>query len=329
MPQRKRQSPPKTDAPEISATAPVRTLRVGPAGWSYPDWAGYVYPSRRTKGFHEATYLAEFFDTIEINTSFYQPLRPDHAAQWIDRVAANPRFVFTAKLWQRFTHDALSMGSGAAAGDERAVRAGFDVLRAANKLGAVLLQFPFSFHRTKETVAYLSAVLKRFADYPLVVEVRHETWNAPETLTLLREHGAGFCNIDQPIIGRSLAPSAQATSPVGYVRLHGRRYDTWFSDDAAIPAHERYNYLYSAEELAPWVTRVRKVSEHARDTFVVTNNHFQGKAVVNALQLISILKGTKIKVPEPLRPHYPELDAIADTPPAEPTLFPMNEARKQ
>jgi uncharacterized protein YecE (DUF72 family) len=330
MPQRKRQPSPKTDAPEISsATGPARTLRVGPAGWSYPDWAGYVYPSRRSKGFHEATYLAEFFDTIEINTSFYQPLRPDHAAQWIDRVAANPRFVFTAKLWQRFTHDALSIDAGTAAADERAVRAGFDVLRAANKLGAVLLQFPFSFHRTKETVAYLSAVLKRFADYPLVVEVRHETWNAPETLALLREQGAGFCNIDQPIIGRSLAPSAQATSPVGYVRLHGRRYDTWFSDDAAIPAHERYNYLYSAEELAPWVTRVRKVSERARDTFVVTNNHFQGKAVVNALQLISILKSTKVKVPEPLRPHYPEVDAIADTPPAEPTLFPLHEAKKR
>ena len=330
MPQRKRKSVPAKTASEISCgAAPARTLRVGPAGWSYPDWAGYVYPSRRIKGFHEAAYLAEFFDTIEINTSFYQPLRPDHAAQWIERVAANPRFVFTAKLWQRFTHDTFSIDAGTAVSDERAVRAGFDVLRTANKLGAVLLQFPFSFHRSKETVAYLSAVLKRFADYPLVVEVRHETWNAPETLALLREHGAGFCNIDQPVIGKSLAPSAQATSPVGYVRLHGRRYDTWFSDDAAIPAHERYNYLYSAEELAPWITRVRKISEHARDTFVVTNNHFQGKAVVNALQLISILKGTKVKVPEPLRPHYPDLDAIADTPPAEPTLFPMNEAKKE
>jgi uncharacterized protein YecE (DUF72 family) len=300
---------------------PARTLRVGPAGWSYPDWTGYVYPSRRARGFHEAAYLAEFFDTIEINTSFYQPLRPDFAAHWIDLVASNPRFVFTAKLWQKFTHD-----PSATAADERAVRAGFDVLRAANKLGAVLLQFPFSFHRTKETVAYLSAVLLRFRDYPLVVEVRHDTWNSPGTLSLLREHGAGFCNIDQPIIGRSLAPSAQATSPVGYVRLHGRRYDTWFSDDNTIPAHERYNYLYSTEELAPWVTRVRKVSEHARDTFVVTNNHYQGKAVVNALQLIHILKGSKVKVPEPLRQHYPQLDDIASTPPAEPTLFPLDKS---
>src|SRR5215467_12373584 len=80
-------------------------LRIGPAGWSYPDWAGYVYPARHSKGFHEAAFLAQFFDTIEINTSFYQPIRPDHAAFWIERVANNPAFVFTAKLWQRFTHE--------------------------------------------------------------------------------------------------------------------------------------------------------------------------------------------------------------------------------
>ena len=314
-------------APSPAAELPATgILRVGPAGWSYPDWSGYVYPSRRTKDFHEATFLAEFFDTIEINTSFYQPLRPDHAAQWLDRVAANPRFIFTAKLWQRFTHDPESAAPHTLAEDERAVRAGFDVLRAANKLGAVLLQFPFSFHRTRETVAYLASVLKRFADYPLVVELRHASWQMPETFDLLRERHAGFCNIDQPIIGKSLEPSAESTSPVGYVRLHGRRYDTWFSDDATVPTHERYNYLYTPQELAPWATRIRGVAEHSRDTFVITNNHYQGKAVVNALQLISILKGSKVKVPEPLRQHYPELESIASNPPAEPTLFPLGKS---
>jgi uncharacterized protein YecE (DUF72 family) len=327
MPRRKSQAKlPANETISPASLAPAGILRVGPAGWSYSDWAGYVYPTRRPKGFHEASYLAEFFDAIEINTSFYQPLRPDHAAQWIDRVAANPRFVFTAKLWQRFTHDIRSITSVSSGEDERAVRAGFDVFRAANRLGAVLLQFPFSFHRTAETVAYLSALIKRFADYPLVVEVRHGSWDAPETLELLRTSGVSFCNIDQPIIGRSLGPSAQATSAVGYVRLHGRRYDTWFTDDAKIPQHERYNYLYSAKELAPWVTRIRKVAERAHETFVITNNHFQGKAVVNALQLISILKGSRVKVPEPLRRQYPQLEAIADAPPAEPMLFPLGKS---
>jgi uncharacterized protein YecE (DUF72 family) len=294
-------------------------LRIGPAGWSYSDWAGYVYPFRRPKDFHEAAYLAEFFDTIEINTSFYQPLRPDHAELWLNRVAANPAFVFTAKLWQKFTHE-----PSATTEDERAVRAGFDVLRNAEKLGAILLQFPFSFHRTAETLIYLTAVLERFADYPLVVELRHSSWQIPETFDLLRDHRVGFCNIDQPIIGHAVEPSAVATSSVGYVRLHGRRADTWFSDDPATPAHERYNYLYSAEELNPWVDRIHDLSEHTRNTYVITNNHYQGKAVVNALELLSILKGTKVKVPEPLRERFPQLEQIANEMPAQSTLFPTD-----
>ena len=116
--------------PSASSSTAGR-VRIGPAGWSYADWAGYVYPTPRPKDFHEASYLAQFFDTIEINTSFYQPLRADHAALWLARVAANPQFIFTAKLWQKFTHDPAGTSE-----DERSVRAGFDVLRNAEKLGA-------------------------------------------------------------------------------------------------------------------------------------------------------------------------------------------------
>jgi len=299
---------------------PGAKLRVGPAGWSYPDWNRYVYPRKKPKGFHEATFLAELFDTIEINTTFYNPAKAEHARKWMERVAANPNFVFTAKLWQRFTHE-----MAASKEDEKLVREGLEPLRDAQKLGAVLLQFPFSFHRTVETMTYLVKLLKRFADFPLVVEVRHASWNAPETFALLAEHNAGFCNIDQPVIGRSLKATEKTTSPVGYVRLHGRRYDTWFSDDENIPPHERYNYLYSTEELKPWVRRIQTIEKNAEDVFVITNNHYQGKGVVNALQLISILKPARVKIPEPLLQHYPELEAIASDGPKELTLFPMGE----
>ncbi len=305
----------------MAKTAATKTtpglVRIGPAGWSYADWAGIVYPARRPRAFHEAAYLAEFFDTIEINTSFYQPLRPSLCVQWIDRVAANARFLFTAKLWQKFTHEA-----GAGAEDERAVRAGFDLLQSARKLGAVLLQFPFSFHYTPENVAYLKDLLERFADYPLVVEVRHATWNQAGFYEMLHDRGVGFCNIDQPVIGKSLKPSGRTTAQIGYVRLHGRRYDTWFSDDPTTPPSERYNYLYREEELEPWAARIRKLAGHAQNTFVITNNHFQGKSVVNALQLASLLIDAKVKIPEPLRHHYPELERISSEPPQEPTLFP-------
>jgi uncharacterized protein YecE (DUF72 family) len=293
-------------------------ILVGPAGWSYSDWHGIVYPSRRPRGFHEATYLAEYFDTIEINTSFYNPLRPEFAAHWIECVAANPRFRFTAKLWKRFTHE-----SGTTADDERAVRAGFDVLQRAGRLGAVLLQFPFSFHDTPENLAHLKKVFDAFHDYPLVVEVRHATWAKPGFYEFLHARRVGVCNIDQPVIGRSVKPGERTTSAVGYVRLHGRRYDTWFSDDPEVASYERYNYLYPEEELEPWAKRIRHVASSAETTFVITNNHFEGKSVVNALQLIHLLSGNRVKVPETLRHRYPELDRIADEPASEPTLFPL------
>jgi uncharacterized protein YecE (DUF72 family) len=339
--------PSETSASQSNLRLDTHQLLVGPAGWSYSDWSGYVYPSPRPKGFHEATYLAQFFDTIEINTSFYHPMRADHAKQWLDRVAANPRFLFTAKLWQKFTHvelpsnlseetsGELSDGSAtvasadrtnrvlsAGAGDEEAVRAGFDVLQEGGKLGAVLLQFPFSFHRSTENFDYLGSLLRRFSSYALAVELRHATWNDPALFALLREHRTAFCNIDQPMIGRSIGPSDETTSSIGYVRLHGRRYDTWFSDDPATPPHERYNYLYSSEELAPWNQRIRTIVERTRKTFVITNNHYLGKGVVNALQIIAALKSIKLPVPEPLREHYPVLESIASEPQANPSLFP-------
>ena len=290
---------------------------VGVAGWSYPDWGGIVYPTHRPREFDEASYLADYFDAIEINTSFYQPPRPAVAERWVERLAAHPRFLFTAKLWQKFTHE-----TGATAADEQAVRAGFAPLAAAGKLAAVLLQFPYSFHRTPENVDRLKRLLERFQDYQLVVEIRHSSWNDAELYALLAEHRVGFCNIDQPIIGRSIRPSQRATAPVGYIRLHGRRYDTWFSDDPMTPPEERYNYLYSESELAPWAERIRKLAKHTRTTFVIANNHFEGKAAVNALQLIHLLTEAKVHVPEPLRHRYPELEAIADAPAEEPTLFP-------
>jgi uncharacterized protein YecE (DUF72 family) len=294
-------------------------IRVGPAGWSYSDWSGILYPRKKPQSFHEAEFLAGLFDTIEINTSFYAPLQPDHCRLWLAQVAANPRFLFTAKLWQRFTHE-----TAATAEDERSVRAGFDLLRDVNKLGAVLVQFPFSFHREPDNIAYLKTLLGRFKDYPLVVEVRHVSWNDKSFFEMLHEREVGFCNIDQPMIGRSLKPTERSTASVGYIRLHGRRYDTWFSDDPETPSYERYNYLYPQGELEPWAKRAEHVAKHSENTFVITNNHYEAKGVVNALQLINLLTGGKVKVPDLLREHYPELNRIANAPPESPTLFPIS-----
>ena len=292
-------------------------IRVGPAGWSYEDWAGIVYPTPRPRGFHEATYLADYFDTIEMNVTFYRPATPEMARRWLERVKANPRFLFTAKLWKEFTHE-----GELTAENERAFRPGMEVLLEAGKLGALLAQFPWSFKNLPENREYLEKLRERFREFPLVVEVRHASWNRPEFYDWLAERSLGFCNIDQPVIGRSLKPSERTTAPVGYVRLHGRNYKEWFREREDESSAERYNYLYSMEELEPWAERIQKVAQSARLTFVITNNHFHGKAVTNALQLIHRLTGQPVRVPPPLLRHYPELEPITASEGTTPSLFP-------
>ncbi len=289
---------------------------IGPAGWSYKDWEGIVYPPQLKRRCHPVEYLAEFFDLIEINTSFYGHLKPAMAAQWARAAAAvNPRFQFTAKLYHGFTHSPAAVVEPTSAAtiratpeDEAAAKAGLDPLAAAGRLGALLAQFPVSFKNTEENRAYLAALLERFREYPRVVEVRHDSWNDEAVLRAFAGQGVGFCNIDQPRLGRSLPPTTHVTAAIGYVRLHGRRYDQWFTAERG---HDRYNYLYARDELERWRERVERVADQAEKTFVIANNHYQGKAAVNALELRQMLTGKPVRVPAPLAQAYPRLRDIA------------------
>jgi uncharacterized protein YecE (DUF72 family) len=280
---------------------PKRIIRIGPAGWSYKDWEGIVYPQKPGKAFDPLDYLARFFNTIEVNSSFYRPPAPTTTKSWVKRVAENKEFVFTAKLHRLFTHER----GKATKKDEKEYRAGMDVLAKAGKLGSVLLQFPWSFKNTPDDRVYLAKLLERFSDYPLVLEVRHSSWNTPEVYEWLEERGVGICNIDQPIFKKSIRPQALTTSPIGYVRLHGRNYKDWFRDKAQ--PHERYDYLYSVDELDPWLTRIKEVAKHSRETYVITNNHFRGKGVVNAIEIKAALVEERVPAPEPLFKEYPRL----------------------
>jgi uncharacterized protein YecE (DUF72 family) len=278
--------------------------RIGPAGWSYKDWWGIVYPPQKPRGFHEASYLAKYFDTIEINVSFYRPIPAKTADAWLEQVQQNENFRFTAKLWRGFTHD-----RNATAADEKEFKEGVRRLLEAGRLGALLLQFPWSFRNTQENREYIARLRGQFSEYPLVLEVRHASWSEPGTLDMLEQLDLGLCNIDQPLFKTSIKPSAVATSSIGYVRLHGRNYQSWFTENRHVG--ERYDYLYSIAELDPWLDRVKAVEHAAKDTYVVTNNHFLGKAVVNALEISSILRGQPVPVPPQILAHYPELQEFA------------------
>lgn len=289
-------------------------IKIGVAGWSYKDWQGIVYPPS-LKSNARVEYLAHFFDLIEINTSFYGHIRPAVAKEWCRMAAdANPKFTFTAKLNRAFTHSPIAVLEPTSAktirpadSDEQDAKAGYDALAAEGMLGALLAQFPISFKCTDENRAYIEQLVRRFRSYPFVLEIRHASWNQPEILGWLQGLRVGLCNIDQPLLGRAIRPSAHATSVVGYIRLHGRNYKQWFADTNV---RDRYDYLYSPEELAKWTERTLEIAGKAETTYVVANNHNLGKAAVNALELISMLEGRKVAAPATLVSHYPELKQL-------------------
>ncbi|MFY9906048.1 MAG: DUF72 domain-containing protein, partial [Terriglobales bacterium] len=261
-------------------------------------------------------FLARFFNAIEINTSFYGHIRPELGRLWSRKAAAvNPDFLFTAKLHRSFTHSPLAVMEPTSAAsirpndeDERLAREGLDSLAAEGKLGALLIQFPVSFKNTSLNREYLEQLLRQFIEYPRVIEVRHESWNNAETIDEFMRHDVGFCNIDQPRLGRSLGPTEHVTSGVGYVRLHGRNYEHWFdSGFDSDNRNDRYNYLYKPAELEKWKEKIEAIARRAKSTYVIANNHFQAKAAVNALELRHLLEGRKVAAPETLVKHYPEL----------------------
>jgi uncharacterized protein YecE (DUF72 family) len=313
-------SPDSDRAPEAgsSGTSAVPSIRIGTAGWSYKDWEGIFYPpGMRQRKVHPLEYLARFFDTAEINTSFYGPLKPELAKLWSNRAAAiNPKFLFTAKLYRAFTHSPTAVMEPTSAAtirptdeDEIKTREGLDALANEGKLGALLVQFPVSFKNTSLNREYLERLLRQFIEYPRVVEVRDSSWNNPDTLAEFARQNVAFCNIDQPVMGKSLAPTEHVTAPTAYIRLHGRNYDQWFDSDNR---NDRYNYLYKEHELEDWKQRIENVAHKAQTTYVITNNHFESKAGVNAIELKSMISGKRVPAPPTLIQKYPELRKFAD-----------------
>jgi uncharacterized protein YecE (DUF72 family) len=271
-------------------------IRVGPAGWSYKDWEGTVYPPHGSK-FDPLSYLAGFFDTIEINSPYYRIPPPTHAKSWVRRVAANPDFRFTTKVFKGFTHEKTEISDA----DVKAFRTYLDPMMEAGRLGAILIQFPWSFRNNPESRERLVALFEAFAEYPKALEVRHATFQDPEVYAFLEEHDVSWVNVDQPLFSDSVKPADTTTGPVGYARLHGRNYEKWFAHQES---WERYNYLYSEQELEPWVERIETMAR-TKDTYVITNNHFRGQAILNAGDLKDAL-GQDPTLPPQLKEAYPD-----------------------
>ncbi len=282
-------------------------IHVGPAGWSYPDWKGVFYPPDMPRAMHPLRLIAALFDLVEINVTFYRTAAVRHAEAWLRAAADHPRFLFTVKLWERCTHE---RDAWPGAEELRRWRDGVAPLAEAGKLGAVLAQFPWSFRRTPENRARIARIADAFPDWPLAVELRHVSWDRPELFDGLRKRGIAFCNIDQPLFQDSIGPAAHATAPFAYIRLHGRNRDAWFREDAT--RDERYDYLYTGDELQSWIERVAQMKRGVNRFFIVANNHYRAQAIVNALEIQAALGKTPPAelIPQGLIAAYPRLSNL-------------------
>ncbi|MBL8179440.1 MAG: DUF72 domain-containing protein [Bryobacterales bacterium] len=289
-------------------------FRSGPSGWRHPDWLRSVYPVKNGS-FHELEFLASFFDTVEIPVS-HQPLRPELSALWVRKVAHNAKFRFTVQAPVEFTHERRLDASMV-----EAFRESLRPLAAANRLGCVLLQFPWAFRFTEENREYFIQLRRALHAYPLVAEMRHASWMRDEALGVFVDYHVGFVNLDQPCHVNAMPPTAFLTTPVAYVRLHGRgEAGQWFQRP------ESRDYLYSTSELAEWKQRLDRIRKHASETYVLFANHAGGKSVVNALQMKTLVEGVASQAPGQWRRQFArELRGYLEAPQAsrQPSLLDM------
>jgi len=254
----------------------------GPAGWSYKDWEGTVYPAPKPANFNHLQFLGRSFDFMEVNTSFYHIPSIKLTSGWVKKTESLPDFKFWIKVYQDFTHKRL-LEKGAIEAFQQALQPLVD----AGKLAGVLAQFPYSFKPNPENLDYLLDLCRAFHDYHPAVEFRHHHWNRQEVLDTFQENQLTWVNIDQPPISLNLPLTAWQTHPeIAYFRLHGRNTQSWFSDEGR---DARYNYDYSAKELNQIAEFIKKLKETAKKIFISGNNHYKGNAVQNLLALKKIL----------------------------------------
>jgi len=324
-------------------TESASRLFIGTAGWNYPSgagtWNGVFYPKPRPRQFDELAFYAEYFNFVEINSTFYGQPRPDVSSQWAARTP--PGFLFSAKLYQQFTHPrmfrerverdlARQLGTNdlpdeaieelvkANQTDLDEFRRGIDPLASSGKLGPLLAQFPASFRDTPASRLHLAALLRAFHGYAVAVELRHRSWSdrAGETRALLDAFHASWVWIDEPRFHDSIRQPAiiETASAFAYVRMHGRNAQQWWRHQHK---DDRYNYLYSSQELEPITEELRTVLKRNLRTYAAFNNHPRAAAVANAAQTKHLLNQLpKRAYPASLLAAYPELSQVVASPTA-------------
>lgn len=258
-------------------------ILVGTAGYSYKDWLGEFYPAGLPQKEMLSFYAREFAFT-EVNSTYYR--MPNSYMLYHMQAKTPEDFIFVVKAHGSMTHERDNNSNSFSLFVEA-----LKPLVEAQKLGCILAQFPTSFRNTAGNREYLKVLRNRMGDLPLAVEFRHREWIDDHVFELMQDENLGFVAVDQPRFPSLVPPVVRVTSPIGYIRFHGRNYEKWWRHKEA---YERYDYLYSEEELQEWVPRIGELAINTRKVFLSMNNHFRSQAVANAKMLRLMLQRQRI-----------------------------------
>jgi len=286
---------------------------IGTAGWSYKDWVPSFYPKNQSAGFDWLQFYSHYFNCVEVNSTYYTYISPKVVEGWIKKVIDSEDFLFTIKLHQDFTHkkdfDQPKI---------KAVSSNLDMLTKAERLGGLLIQFPYSFSFDNSTADYVSKLRDIFQTFNCFVEVRHKSWLKEEALEMFKKLNLTYCTIDQPQIGEAIPFEPIITNDKAYLRFHGRNVKAWLKSinnfgkqQSYDEQSERYKYLYSPGELIEIDQKIKSIQEKVKEIYVIMNNHPQGDAIANAFELIHLLEEKdKVQMPNTIVKVYPRLEEI-------------------
>lgn len=252
-------------------------IYIGTSGYSYKDWVGPFYPEG-TKDSSMLECYSHEFNFVEINSTYYH-MPGVRLFESINRKTGED-FRVAVKLFKGFTHE-RNLELPEAEKFNEALKP----VTEEGKLLCLLAQFPYSFHWSPENMEYLKKLRQWFKNANINVEFRNQNWIRREVMQLLKGEELGFVCVDEPGIKGLIKSVLAFTSPISYLRMHGRNAGKWYGGEGS----ERYDYLYNEEELMEWLPRVKELEKNSSTTVVAFNNHPNGKAVQNARMLSKLL----------------------------------------
>ncbi len=273
-------------------------VKIGTAGWSYADWKNIVY----AKNEHDTlSFIMNYLDCVEINTTFYNIPPVNYCKNW-EQKRKDKDFEFIVKANRVFTHEKDF--------DKKSVTSFIEAIFPLGK-PLLLFQFPFYFVYSDKTYYHLEKIADNFKDFNKILEVRSASFDNPGVIEKIHALDFTFCLPDYPESKKSFVNKTITNNNIGYLRLHGRNYETWFKKNNELKPYEKYNYLYSRDEENEIAETIKLLLKNVSVMYIIANNHYRGKAFVNSLFLKSKFIESCVETPELLLENYPELEEIS------------------